>query len=54
MCDKDTDIIAIDSILFRCKDLADKLSEVTRLTLLRFQVGQILEETYLLACWKIL
>lgn len=47
MCDWDTEIIAINSVLFKYKDFTNKLSEVPRVTLLRFQVGQILEETAL-------
>lgn len=47
MCDRDTEIIAIDSVLFKCKDFTNKL--VPCVTLLRFRVGQILEETALIS-----
>lgn len=49
MCDRDTEIIAIDSVLFKRKEFTNKLSEVPPVTLLRFQVGQILEETALIS-----
>lgn len=49
MCDRDTEIIAIDSVLFKCEDFTNKLSEVPCVRLLRFQAGQILEETALIS-----
>lgn len=36
MCDRDTEIIAIDSVLFKCEDFTNKLSEVPCVSLLKF------------------